>query len=52
MPLPFSHNLLMFLLLARMMADAFYVLQNSPDAAPVSDDRLASGPRMSMQHFG
>lgn len=43
-----------FLLLpfARLMADVFYVLQNSPDAAHVSDGHLASGPRMSTQRFG
>lgn len=37
---------------ARLMADAFYVFQNSPNVAPVSDDHLASGPKTSTQHSG
>lgn len=39
-------------LLARMIADAFYVLQNSPGVAPVSDELPAFGPRMLIQRFG
>lgn len=33
-------------------ADAYYVLQNSPSAALVSDDHLAFGPKMWIQRFG